>query len=215
MLNYSEEYKAAIENSLSAFVNDGDEVICVGYFAMPSGQCEMCEHKPIKWHYILENLRSGQNLIVGSECVGNYQVILTGWGYKPEQIVFPKRLSPYTRWILEKNPGAILFNDGIVMRMTTDCDPIIQAKKKAGNLQHSGYVKPTTSGNSRYLRIVRESKQKSPVEDQHFPNDSEHNDDPWFDCMAESESSSGDDSWIGFVFGSRAEYEEWADNYEG
>jgi hypothetical protein len=141
MSNFSPEYRATIGASLKAFVNDGDDVACIGYFVHKYGQCKMCEHVPIKWHYVLENLRSHQALIIGSECVENYQVILSEWGYRPEYIVFPGFLRPYSRWILEQNPNAVVFDDGIVMRFQADCGKIIRANSQPSWLQHYRYVK--------------------------------------------------------------------------
>jgi len=57
MSDFSPKYRAAIEASLKAFVNDGDDVACIGYYAFCYGHCQMCPKDGIRWHYVLENLR--------------------------------------------------------------------------------------------------------------------------------------------------------------
>jgi hypothetical protein len=156
MGNFSEEYREAIEESLEAFVNNGDDVACIGYYILCYSHCRMCGHTPIKWHYILENLRTHQSLIVGSECVTNYQTILREWGYKPEYIVFPKCLKAYARWIIAKNPDAVVYNDGLVMRMKTDCNSIITATRQSRQLEGYGYVKPMTVRGVGALQLMQE-----------------------------------------------------------
>src|SRR6516162_8601580 len=109
MDRFSPEYRAAIEASLRDFVSNGDDVACIGYFVHEHGQCKMCNHVPIKWHYVLENLRSHGFLIVGSECVDNYRTVLSAWGYRPQHLVFPTFLRAYAGWLLKKNPDAVEF----------------------------------------------------------------------------------------------------------
>jgi hypothetical protein len=140
MVGFSPEYRSAIEASLREFVSDGDDVVCIGYFVFKYGQCKMCEHVPIKWHYVLENLRSRATLIVRSECIENYQVILSEWGYRPEYLVFPSFLRAYARWILEKNPSAVIFDDGVAMRFQADGGAIIRANSQPSGLQHYRYA---------------------------------------------------------------------------
>src|SRR5438132_78143 len=146
MGDFSAEYRAAIELSLREFVNDSDDVVCIGYFAFKYGQCKMCEHVPIKWHYVLENLRSRATLIVGSECVENYQVILSEWGHRPEYLVFPSFLRAYARWILDKNPKAVVFDDGVAMRFKADGGAIMRANSQPSGLQHYRYAKRSQAG---------------------------------------------------------------------
>lgn len=163
MADFSPVYRAAIEASLKKFVNDGDDVACIGYFVHKYGQCKMCGHVPIKWHYVLENLRSHQCLIVGSECVENYQTILSEWGYRPEYLVFPSFLRAYARWILEKNPNAVVFDDGVVMRFQADCSAIIKANSQPSGLQHYRHAKRLVVGGSEQVVGVDESGRQFPV----------------------------------------------------
>jgi hypothetical protein len=163
MRDFSAEYRAAIEASLREFVNNGDDVVCIGYFVYNSGQCKMCDHVPIKWHYVLENLRSRKTLIVGSECVENYQRILSEWGYRPEYLVFPTFLRAYARWILEKNPNAVVFDDGIVMRFRVDCDALMRANIQSPGLQHYRYLQRATSEGSERVAGVDEVGRVFPI----------------------------------------------------
>jgi hypothetical protein len=140
MKTFSPEYRRAIEASLRDFVNVGYDVACIGSYSFRYGNCQMCPKEGIRWHYVLENLRTHQPLIVGSECVENYQIILSEWGYKPEYIVFPDFLRPYSRWILEGNPNAVVYDDGIVMRFQADCSKIIKANSDPSCLEHYRYA---------------------------------------------------------------------------
>lgn len=156
MDDFSPRYREVIEASLTTFVQKGDDVVCVGYYARHGGVCEMCGHHPITWHFIVENLRTYQPLVVGSECVGNWQTILAERGWVPDYIVFPERLRAYTHWILKDHPNAIVFNDNVVMRSQVDCQPIIAEGLKAGGMQHFGYVYPSVRGGRNCLEMVRE-----------------------------------------------------------
>jgi hypothetical protein len=163
MINFSPKYRAAIERTLRAFVNDGDDVVCIGYFAYCYGNCKMCPKEGIKWHYVLENLRSQAILIVGSECVENYQVILSEWGYKPEHIVFPSFLRAYARWILEKNPNAVVFDDGIAMRFQAEGGAIMRANSQPAGLQHYRYAQRSQVGGAERVGGVDEAGRFYPI----------------------------------------------------
>lgn len=110
---FSSSYRASIETSLRKFVANGNDVACTGVFIYEYGSCGLCGHKPIKWHYILENLSSRNQIVVGSECIRNYKIILGEWGYRPAYVVFPECLRQFTRWILEEDSGAIKFSDSV------------------------------------------------------------------------------------------------------
>jgi hypothetical protein len=97
------------------------------------GRCGLCGHQPIKWHYILENLHSRNQTLVGSECIRNYKVILEEWGYSPAYVVFPECLRQFTRWILEEDSGAIKFSDAVACfytRNPRELYGIMQADQK-------------------------------------------------------------------------------------
>jgi hypothetical protein len=144
MSDFSQLYRQAIEASLTAFTQCGDDVACIGYFIREYGECQMCGHAPIKWHYVLENLRQKSVLIVGSECVENYQIILEEWGYSPRHIVFPTFMKRVAGWILEKNPMAVVFDDGIVMRFSADCETLIKAQGASESIEKYECVKRKT-----------------------------------------------------------------------
>jgi hypothetical protein len=52
------EYRQRVELRLRQFVRNGDDVMCVGAFLLSDGQCKVCDHHPVFWHYIIENLAS-------------------------------------------------------------------------------------------------------------------------------------------------------------
>jgi hypothetical protein len=110
---FSSSYRAAIETSLRRFVANGNDVACTGVYIYEYGNCGLCGHQPIKWHYILENLSSRNQIVVGSECIRNYKIILEEWGYRPAYVVFPECLRKFTGWILEEDSGAIKFSDAV------------------------------------------------------------------------------------------------------
>src|SRR5207249_5070174 len=83
---------------------------------------------------------------VGSECIENYQVILSEWGYRPEYLVFPSFLRAYARWILDKNPKAVVFDDGVAMRFKADGGAIMRANSQPSGLQHYRYAKRSQAG---------------------------------------------------------------------
>jgi hypothetical protein len=163
MDEFSPEYRQAIETSLRGFVDNGDDVACIGYFAFRYGNCQMCPKEGIRWHYVLESLRTHRWLIVGSECVQNYQVILSEWGYKPAHIVFPGFLRPYSRWILEKNPDAVVFDDGIVMRFQADCAMVIKSNSEPQYLEHYRYAARSVVDGVERVVGVDEAGRRFPV----------------------------------------------------
>lgn len=165
---FSKDYRQTIEESLKAFICNGDDIVCIGYYVYEYGHCEMCGHNPIKWHYILENLQNHSQMHVGSECIQNFQVILSKWGYRPEYIVFPNCLKPYTRWILEKNPQAIVFNDDIVIHLNKDCEDTIKGMGENSQLKHYRYVKRTNCEGFEKLIAVNESEQQPNKSQQFF-----------------------------------------------
>jgi hypothetical protein len=140
MPGFSDKYRHAIEAALRRFVRNGDDVAGIGAFVFEYGDCKLCGHSPIKWHYLLQNLQSHETLVVGSECIQNYQVILSAWGYKPDYVVFPNFLSRYTRWILDSNPKALVFNDSVVMRFQGNCNGMINSHTGGKTPSECGYV---------------------------------------------------------------------------
>jgi len=157
---FSRDYQQAIEESLKAFICNGDDIVCIGYYVYEYGHCEMCGHNPIKWHYILENLQNHSQMHVGSECIQNFQIILSKWGYRPEYIVFPNCLRPYARWILDKNPQAIVFNDDIVVHLNKDCEETIKSMSKDNQLKRYRYVKRTNYQGAEKLIAVNNPEQQ-------------------------------------------------------
>ncbi len=141
MNEFSAKYRSDIEASLGAFVRNGDDVAALGYFVFQHGNCQMCGHTPIKWHYILENLQSHSHLVVGSECIQNYQVILSEWGYRPEFIYFPIFLQPFVKWVLDKNPKAIRFDDSAVLGFRSDCGAVLRTYGDPSQMDNYGYIK--------------------------------------------------------------------------
>lgn len=36
------------------------------------GECHLCGHNPLRWHFLIESGETGENLWVGSECIKNF-----------------------------------------------------------------------------------------------------------------------------------------------
>ena len=131
--SFSDSYRAAIETTLRRFVENGDDVACTGVYIYEYGSCGLCGHQPIKWHYILENLHNRNQIVVGSECIRNYKIILEEWGYRPAYVVFPECLRRFTRWILGEDSGAVKFSDAVACfytRNPRELYGIMQADQK-------------------------------------------------------------------------------------
>lgn len=158
---FSKHYQDAIEESLRSFVGNGNDVACFGCYVYEFGHCEMCGHNRIKWHYILVNLQTKRQMIAGSECIQNYQIILTKWGYRPEYVVFPNSLRPYTKWIFEKNPYAIIFNDDVIRYSDGSCEDLISNMKDDSRLKHYRYVKVSHSRDHSEMISVDKSMQNN------------------------------------------------------
>ena len=110
---FRDSYRAAIETTLKKFIENGDDVACTGVYIFEYGSCGLCGHQPIRWHFILENLTKREQIVVGSECIKNYRIILEEWGYRPAYVVFPECLGQFTRWIFAEDAEAIRFSDAV------------------------------------------------------------------------------------------------------
>lgn len=58
------------------FWKPGQEIFCLRIFKLEDSQCELCDHQPITWNYVLINVQTGETMNVGSRCVNNFQKII-------------------------------------------------------------------------------------------------------------------------------------------
>jgi len=97
-----QEYWNRVRASIAEFWSRGQELQCAGIYTEEGGACQMCGHKPIKWHHVLHNQQTNRDLIVGSECINNYKVV-TG-----EKIVFPERFKKATEYLNARYRDCVL-----------------------------------------------------------------------------------------------------------
>lgn len=157
--NLSGSYRESIENSLRQFTENGNDIVCSGFFVFEYGCCQLCGHSPIKWHYVLRNLQTKAQIHVGSQCISNFQIILSEWKYQPEYVVFPKGLRNFASWILEANPRSIIFDDDIASFIDKDCKEFLETIKDDPRLLSYGYVKRAPEGGLE--RVCLSSKNSS------------------------------------------------------
>src|SRR5688572_17634147 len=98
----AQDYWNRVRASIAEFWSRGQELRCVRIYPEAGGSCQMCGHKPIKWHYVLHNQQTKADLIVGSECINNYKVV-TG-----ERVVFPKRFKKAGECLNSRHPDCVL-----------------------------------------------------------------------------------------------------------
>jgi hypothetical protein len=97
-----QEYWKRVRARIAEFWNKGQELRCVRIYTEDGGACQMCGHKPIKWHHVLHNQQTNRDLIVGSECINNYKVI-TG-----EQVIFSRRFKKAAEYLNGRYPDCVL-----------------------------------------------------------------------------------------------------------
>lgn len=188
MKTFRPHYRAIIEGRLKGFVRNGDDVACIGFYAHAYGQCEMCDHTPIKRHFVLENLTTHKSLIVGRECVENYQVILKEWGYNPAFLVFPELLRHSAKWVTQNNPDALVFDNAVLFFCQVDFEAILHAKCQPSRLEKCLYAKHAGPGEAGPLVWVNEKGQQWVIHepdddyDQYLKDTAEFSEDCWDLC---------------------------------
>jgi hypothetical protein len=95
-------YWDRVRVSITKFWSRGQELRCTRIYTEDDGTCQMCGHKPIKWHHVLRNQQTNDDLIVGRECIKNYKVV-TG-----EQIVFPERFRKAADYLNGRYPDCVV-----------------------------------------------------------------------------------------------------------
>ena len=77
----------------------------------PEGVCRMCGYTPIRWNYHLENTRTGGRLIVGSNCILNYRLVMDEMKATWLPVIFPPQFREQAARINEKRPGTVFVAD--------------------------------------------------------------------------------------------------------
>jgi hypothetical protein len=96
-----QEYWGRVRASIAKFWRKGQNLRCARIYTEEGGTCQMCGHKPIKWHHVLHNQQTDGDLIVGSECINNYKIV-TG-----EQVVFPGPLKKAAAYLNGRYPDCV------------------------------------------------------------------------------------------------------------
>lgn len=96
------DYWQRIGRTLAAFCKPGDEIKCIRLFKLSGQMCQLCEHRPIVWNYVLRNLRTGNDLTVGSRCIHNYKQITE------QKVIFPERLQKVADFLIRKWPDCVV-----------------------------------------------------------------------------------------------------------
>ena len=68
-----------------------------------NGQCDLCDHHPLVYHFQIENRVNGNRMILGSECIGNYLQIEG----VPSKEVLKKRLNQLRSMAKAKEKGTV------------------------------------------------------------------------------------------------------------
>jgi hypothetical protein len=83
-----EAYWARIRTTLDQFCRPTDQLHCPRVFILEGQTCKLCGHWPITWNHVLRNARTGQELIVGSECIVNYKEEMSRLGHQVPPVIF-------------------------------------------------------------------------------------------------------------------------------
>jgi hypothetical protein len=69
-------YWGKIKIKLKEILEPGDELVLVAEHMKEDQSCDLCGCKPITKIYVLENKRTFNKIIVGSECINNYPKVV-------------------------------------------------------------------------------------------------------------------------------------------
>lgn len=64
---------------------------------LPVEDCELCEHKQLRYHFEIENSYTGHTLMVGSECISKFNVQVFENGYLLDEVGVKKKLGSLIR----------------------------------------------------------------------------------------------------------------------
>ena len=104
----SSEYWERIAKRVRTFAEPGDPLQCVEVRRSSTPEtCELCGHSPIFWLHYLKNLRTGEQLIVGSQCILNYKRVYEKFTGNILQIQVEERLSWWADKMNSKSPDAV------------------------------------------------------------------------------------------------------------
>jgi hypothetical protein len=102
------EYWTRLRQKLSEFTREGDALELQGVtWSDDPHVCGLCGYNDIRWLHRLANLRTGQTLIVGSKCIGNYKRVHDEIYETPLRIRASASLARIVEKINSQKPGTI------------------------------------------------------------------------------------------------------------
>ena len=105
-----DNYWETIIENLSSFCKPGDQIFCKYIFKEDGQVCDLCGHSPITWNHVLINKRTGDEMIVGSNCVHNFKEGLKRLHFDLE-ITYPNKYEKIANRINEKYPGTVVIDE--------------------------------------------------------------------------------------------------------
>ena len=102
------DYWSRIAQTVGRFAQPGDTLRCIRIrrFEAPS-TCELCGHSPIHWLHTLQNSRTSETLMVGSECIRNYAKVYEKRFGRSADIRYPAKYKKAARFLNEKFPDTV------------------------------------------------------------------------------------------------------------
>lgn len=109
----SADYWMRIAKTVAKFAQPGDTLECIGVCRVENpSSCELCGHYPIHWLHTLQNSRTKQTLLIGSECINNYAEVYRRRYGATISIIYPPKYAKAARFINKKFPGTVSIEPG-------------------------------------------------------------------------------------------------------
>ncbi|MBU4354367.1 MAG: hypothetical protein KKD99_03060 [Proteobacteria bacterium] len=99
-------YQEIIKETLRGYWERDDEIYVTDSFIEEGKTCQLCGYNPIKYNYVLENSRTKETLIVGSNCVHNFKQAIESLG---EEVKIKSANMQAVRLINKRHPGTVEF----------------------------------------------------------------------------------------------------------
>jgi hypothetical protein len=99
----------------------------------------------------LENLDTHSTLIVGSECIRNFGVVLLEWRWSPYRIAFPTALRAYTRWLRTPEEVVQFDHSPFFEHANADFLAVVNSAVPPEEILHFVFVRTTRTAAQREL----------------------------------------------------------------
>jgi len=102
------DYWRRIAQTVGRFAQPGDILRCIRIRRVEDpSTCELCGYSPIHWLHTLQNSRTSEILIVGSECIRNYAKVHEKRFGRSADIRYPPQYKKAARFLNAKFPGTV------------------------------------------------------------------------------------------------------------